>query len=127
MGLELPEFSPLPLSLSRDRITDEQAAVNFINPADPLLQYPNVITSKDFDNWVQERGIYYPSKWDKAYVPVLSMQDPGEQPLNSAILYAPYGKGWFVYTGLAFFRQLPAGNVGAMRLFVNLLHVGMKP
>lgn len=127
MGLELPEFSPLPLTLSRDRITDEKADVGFVNPNDPLLHYPNEITKKDFDHWVQERGIYYPSKWDAAYTSVLTMHDPGEQALNSAVLYAPYGKGWFVYTGLAFFRQLPAGNVGAMRLFVNLLHVGMKP
>ncbi|RQO29778.1 hypothetical protein DBR32_14430 [Taibaiella sp. KBW10] len=124
MGLELPQFSPLPITLSRDRVTDENAAVTFLNPADPVLQTPNKITQKDFEGWVQERGIYYPASWDEKYTSVLSMNDEGENPLKSGILYAPYGKGHFVYSGLVFFRQLPAGNVGAIRLFINLLNVG---
>lgn len=126
MGLEIPKFSPLPMTLSRDRVTDEHAAVTFLDPADPVLQYPNKITAKDFEGWVQERGIYYPATWDEKYKTVLAMNDEGENPLKSGILYAPYGKGYFVYSGLAFFRQLPAGNVGAIRLFINLLNLGKR-
>jgi LmbE family N-acetylglucosaminyl deacetylase len=104
------------------RITDETAAVNFLQPGDPLLNTPNKITAKDFDGWVQERGLYFWTDFDTAkYTPLLSMHDPGEKDLNGALVYAKIGKGTYIYTGLAFFRQLPEGVPGAYRLFVNLL------
>jgi LmbE family N-acetylglucosaminyl deacetylase len=103
------------------RITDENAAVTFLHPHDSLLNLPNKITQPDFDNWIQERGLYYWSDFDAKYTPLLSMNDPGESALNGALVYARYGKGTYIYTGLAFFRQLPEGVPGAYRLFVNLL------
>lgn len=107
------------------RVTDENAPVTFLAPDHPALNVPNKITAADFEGWVQERGAYFPSKWDEAhYVSVLGMSDPGEAPLKSSLLVAQHGKGWFVYTGLAFFRQLPAGVPGAQRLFANLVSLG---
>jgi LmbE family N-acetylglucosaminyl deacetylase len=104
------------------RITDETAAVNFLKPDDPLLDKPNQITAKDFDGWVQERGLYFWTDFDATkYTPLLSMHDPGEKDLNGGLVYTKLGKGTYVYTGLAFFRQLPEGVPGAYRLFVNLL------
>jgi LmbE family N-acetylglucosaminyl deacetylase len=103
------------------RITDETAAVTFLKPDDPLLNRPNKITAKDFDDWVQERGLYYWTDFDFKYTPLLSMHDPGEKDLNGGLVYTKYGKGTYIYTGLAFFRQLPEGVPGAYRLFVNLL------
>ncbi len=107
--------SPLP------RITDENAHVTFLKPEDPLLNRPNKISQSDFDNWVQERGLYFWSDFDSRYIPLLSMNDPGEPALNGALVYTRYGKGTYIYTGLAFFRELPEGVPGAYRLFVNLL------
>lgn len=124
MGLELNNFSPLPVKLSRSRVTDELAAVTVLEPADKVLNSPNKIDAKDFEHWTQERGIYYPESWDKSFKALLSMNDPGEEALKGGIIYAPYGKGYFVYTSLVFFRQLPAGNRGAIRLFLNLLNIG---
>ena len=104
------------------RITDETAAVNFLKPGDPLLTKPNKITTKDFDGWVQERGLYFWTDFDtNKYMPLLSMHDPGEKDLDGALVYTKLGKGTYIYTGLAFFRQLPEGVPGAYRLFVNLL------
>jgi LmbE family N-acetylglucosaminyl deacetylase len=103
------------------RITDETATVKFLKPTDPLLNSPNKITEDDFKGWVQERGLYFWTQFDSKYTPLLSMSDPGEPPLNGALVYARYGKGTYIYTGLAFFRQLPEGVPGAYRLFVNLL------
>jgi hypothetical protein len=110
-----PAGSPLP------RITDENAAVKFLKPADPLLNRPNKITQDDFKGWVQERGLYLWSQFDPNYTPLLSMHDPGEPDLNGELVYAYVGKGTYIYVGLAFFRQLPEGVPGAYRLFVNLL------
>ena len=124
MGLELNNFSPLPVKLSRSRVTDELAAVTILEPTDKVLNTPNKIDAKDFEHWTQERGIYYPESWDKSFKALLSMNDPGEEALKGGIIYAPYGKGYFVYTSLVFFRQLPAGNRGAIRLFLNLLNIG---
>lgn len=124
IGLELKNFSPLLIEISRDRVTDENAKVTFTQSNSKVLQQPNKIDQRDFQNWVQERGVYYPGTWDKAFQTVLSMSDPDEKPLESGILYAQYGKGYFIYSPLAFFRQLPAGNPGAIRLFLNLLSVG---
>jgi hypothetical protein len=103
------------------RITDENAEGNFLKPDDPLLNTPNKITAADFKNWVQERGLYYWSDFDAKYRPLLSMHDPGEKDLNGALVYTYLGKGVYIYTGLAFFRELPDGVPGAYRLFVNLL------
>jgi LmbE family N-acetylglucosaminyl deacetylase len=103
------------------RITDETAEVKFLKPGDPLLNTPNKITSADFENWVQERGLYYWSDFDAKYTPLLSMHDPGEKDLNGGLVYTHLGKGVYIYTGLAFFRELPEGVPGAYRLFVNLL------
>ncbi len=103
------------------RITDENAEVKFLKPDDRLLNWPNKITKDDFKNWVQERGLYYWSDFDEKYTPLLSMHDPGEKDLNGGLVYTPFGKGVYIYTGLAFFRELPDGVPGAYRLFVNLL------
>ncbi|WP_027388253.1 PIG-L family deacetylase [Chryseobacterium gregarium] len=108
-------------SIANKRVTEENAAVTFLNPAHKLLNFPNKITADDFKGWVQERGAYFPDQWDAAYQPLFEMHDTGEEPLQGSTLYAPYGKGNFIYTPLAFFRQLPAGNVGAARLFLNFL------
>jgi LmbE family N-acetylglucosaminyl deacetylase len=103
------------------RITDENSAVKFLKPDDPLLNRPNKITQDDFKGWVQERGLYFWSQFDPKYTPLLAMNDPGESDLNGGLVYAHYGKGTYIYTGIAFFRQLPEGVPGAYRLFVNLL------
>ena len=103
------------------RITDENAEVKFLKPDDLLLNSPNKITAADFQNWVQERGLYYWSDFDAKYTPLLSMHDPGEKDLNGGLVYTHLGKGVYIYTGLAFFRELPEGVPGAYRLFVNLL------
>lgn len=117
------DLGPYPFSLSRDRVTDENAPVTFNDPKDPVLHYPNEITAADFNGWVQERGLYYTANADKAYNKPFSMNDKGESPLSGSTLVAHYGKGCYVYTGLSFFRQLPAGVPGAYRLFVNLISV----
>ncbi|MFS4473630.1 PIG-L family deacetylase [Chryseobacterium sp. T20] len=108
-------------SIANKRVTEENAAVTFLNPNHKLLNFPNKITADDFKGWVQERGAYFPAQWDAAYEPLFEMHDTDEEPLQGSTLYAKYGKGNFIYTPLAFFRQLPAGNVGAARLFLNFL------
>lgn len=108
-------------SIANKRVTEENAAVTFLNPNHKLLNFPNKITADDFKGWVQERGAYFPAQWDAAYEPLFEMHDTDEEPLKGSTLYAQYGKGNFIYTPLAFFRQLPAGNVGAARLFFNFL------
>jgi hypothetical protein len=109
------ETDPLP------RITDENSPVKFLKPDDQLLNIPNKITQEDFEGWVQERGLYFWSQFDSRYTAVLGMNDPGEKELDGGLVYTKYGKGTYIYTGIAFFRQLPAGVPGAYRLFVNLL------
>jgi LmbE family N-acetylglucosaminyl deacetylase len=103
------------------RVTDEGSPVKFLKPEDSLLNVPNKITLDDFKGWVQERGLYFWTQFDPMYTPLLAMNDPGEPDLNGALVYTKYGKGTYIYTGLAFFRQLPEGVPGAYRLFVNLL------
>ncbi len=120
-GLKTNELTPLNINLSRDRVADEKAPVRIIDPQHPLLNHPNKITLRDFEDWVQERGLYFPIQWDNKFVPLLEMNDPGESPKKGALLVANYGKGRVVYTGLSFFRQLPAGVPGAYRLFFNLI------
>jgi LmbE family N-acetylglucosaminyl deacetylase len=120
------QYGPYPFTISRDRVTEEDAAVTFTNPDASLLHFPNEITVKDFEHWVQERGIYYPSGYEDHYKTLFSMHDTGEKPLESAVIYTPYGKGHFIYTSLVFFRELPAGNTGAIRVMMNLLSAGKK-
>ena len=118
------KLAPYDLHLSGDRVTDENAAVTFLAPDHPALNTPNKITNADFAGWVQERGIYFPNQWDEHFTPILACGDPGESPLKGGLLVAQYGKGHFVYTGLVFFRELPAGVPGAYRLFANLVSLG---
>lgn len=122
--LKSNQFGPYPLEISRDRVTDENAAVRVLAPNNSLMNIPNKITPKDFDGWVQERGLYFPNKWDSAYTAVLSCNDPNEKPLDGGLLVAKSGKGFFVYTSYSWFRQLPAGVPGSYRLFANMLSLG---
>jgi LmbE family N-acetylglucosaminyl deacetylase len=117
-------IGPWPFEIGRERVTDETAAATFTSPKHPALTTPNALGPHDFDGWVQERGLYFAETWDPRYQTVLTMHDPDEKPLPGGVLWARHGKGTFVYTGLAFFRQLPAGVPGAYRLFANLLAGG---
>jgi LmbE family N-acetylglucosaminyl deacetylase len=121
LGPVKASMAPYPFTISRNRITDETAAVNFLLPNHPALNYPNKITEKDFDGWIQERSIYNAEKIDSSYKRILSMKDPGEAAQDGSLIVADYGKGKYVYTGLVFFRELPAGVGGAYRLFANLI------
>jgi hypothetical protein len=128
-SLLVPQLGPYPMKLSRDlpkwRVTDENSPVTLLAPDNPAFTTPNRIVPADFDGWVQERGLDFPSEWDTAnYTSLLACSDAGEPPLTSGLLVAHYGKGNFVYTGLSFFRQLPAGVPGAYRLFANLVSLG---
>ncbi len=116
--------SPFPIRLSRERVSEEKVPMKILNPEHPVFNFPNRISDNDFDNWIQERGLYFASSWDEAYEPLLSANDRGEPQRNGGLLVARYGKGWYAYTGLSFFRQLPEGNPGAIRLFVNLISLG---
>ncbi len=122
--LKVDALAPYDLKLSRDRVTEEDAQVRFLNPDNPLLNYPNKITEKDFEGWTQERGLYFPDQWDTAFTPILSMNDKDETPKDGSLLVAKYGKGHYIYTGLSFFRELPEGVTGAYRLFANMLSIG---
>ena len=126
-GLKTNQVAPFELRLSQDRVTDENAAVTLLAPDHPALTTPNRITSADFDGWVQERGVYFPNQWSERFTPILACGDPGETPLKGGLLVARHGRGYFVYTGLAWFRQLPAGVPGAYRLFANLVSLGKEP
>ena len=117
-------FTPYPAELSRARVSVEEAPVEILAPEDGVFHYPNAITARDFDGWVQERGLYFMDKWDEHFKPLLSCHDPGEDAQKGGLLRAQYGKGTYIYTGYAFFRQLPAGVPGAVRLYVNLLSAG---
>ncbi|MGW8267518.1 MAG: COG1470 family protein, partial [Longimicrobiales bacterium] len=116
-------FAPYPVSISRphDRVSDETVPVTILEPDHPLFTYPNRITDGDFQGWAQERGLYFLSEWDERYTPLLEMSDPGEAGKRGGLLVAPLGRGLYVYTGLAFFRQFPEGVPGAFRLFANLV------
>ena len=122
--LLVDEVAPYPLKLSRDRVTDENSVVKIINPTHKLLNYPNKITNSDFDGWVQERGLYFPNEWDAHFETLLSMNDKNEKESKGSLLVAKYGKGTYIYTGLSFFRELPAGVSGAYKLFANMVSVG---
>lgn len=117
-------FAPFPIELGRGRVTDETAEIRFLKPNHTVLNSPNQLTQKDFEGWVQERGLYFASKWDNAYEPILSLNDPGEEPLDGSLLIAAYGKGHYAYVSLSLFRQIPEGVPGAYRLLVNLVSLG---
>jgi len=128
-GIQAPRLAPYELKIARDlphyRVTDERAPVELLAPGHPALTTPNRIGAADFDGWVQERGLDFASEWDAAhFTPLLACSDAGEAPLKGGLLVAPYGRGYYVYTGLSFFRQLPAGVPGAYRLFANLVSLG---
>lgn len=123
-GLVTDRIAPYPLELSRDRVTEENSEVTLLKPDHPLLNYPNKINQQDFEGWVQERGLYFPDSWDDAYVPLLSAGDTGESAKKGGLLVASYGKGYFIYTGYSWFRELPAGVAGAYRLFTNMISIG---
>lgn len=122
--LKVEEVGPYPIKLSRDRVTDENSEVRIINPSHELLNYPNKISEKDFEGWVQERGLYFPNEWDENYEAIISINDKNESPKTGSLLISKYGEGNFIYTGLSFFRELPAGVPGAYKLFANMLSVG---
>lgn len=122
-GASTANIAPYPLTISRDRVTEENAEVRFLAPNHPILNFPNKITAKDFEGWTQEQGLYYPNVFDDAYTPILSSNDKGESPKNGALLVAPYGKGFYIYTGLSLFRELPEGVSGAYRLLSNMISV----
>jgi len=117
-------FTPYSSEVARDRVTDEDAPVEILVPSDPIFHFPNQISPHDFDGWVQERGLYFMHQWDAHFEPLLASHDPGEGSMKGGLLRAHYGKGLYIYSGYAFFRQLPAGVPGAVRLFVNLLGAG---
>lgn len=117
-------YTPYPATMSRERVSVEEQPVEILAPQDHIFSYPNKITSRDFDGWVQERGLYFMSQWDPKFTPLLSSHDPGEPPQKGGLLLAHYGKGIYIYSGYAFFRQLPAGVPGAIRLMTNLLSAG---
>ena len=123
-GLKNKRITPYKINISRDRVTDENSVVKLLNPNHKILNYPNKINLKDFNYWVQERGLYFPNKWDENFDSILAMNDPGENEKKGSLLVANYGKGTFIYTGLSFFRQLPNGVPGAYKLFVNLISYG---
>ncbi|WP_347053681.1 PIG-L family deacetylase [Flavobacterium olei] len=115
------KIAPYPLKLSNDRVTEENAKITFLAPNHPVLNTPNKISENDFKGWTQEQGLYYPNEYDAAFTPIISSHDKGESPKNGALLVAPYGKGYYIYTGLSFFRELPEGVSGAYRLLSNII------
>lgn len=120
-------YTPYPATLSNARVSVEEQPVEILAAEDGIFSYPNSIAARDFDGWVQERGLYFMGHWDPQFKPLLSSNDPGEPAQKGGLLMARYGKGIYIYTGYAFFRQLPAGVPGAIRLFVNLLSAGHQP
>ncbi len=124
--LKTNTLAPYKLKLSRDRVTNENAEVRFLNPEHPILHYPNKITQQDFEGWTQERGLYFPNAWGDEFTPILSMNDKGETQKDGSLLVAKYGKGHYIYTGLSFFREFPEGVSGAYRLFANMLSIGKE-
>ena len=121
---ETENLGPYPFTITGDRVSVGEAPIRFLSPESPVLNTPNKITQDDFQGWVQERGLYFATKWDPHYSTILSSNDPGEKPLDGGLLVTQYGKGYYVFTGYAFFRQLPAGVPGAYRLFVNMISLG---
>jgi hypothetical protein len=126
-GIPNDALGPLSISLSRKRVTDENAAVTFLSPENKVLNTPNKITPTDFEGWVQERGLYFPEEWDPAFTAVLGMNDKNEAQSKGSLIVAEYGKGHVVYTGLSLFRELPAGVSGAYKLLANMISLSKTP
>jgi len=124
--IKVDNIAPYELKLSRDRVTDENAEITILQPNHPVLNFPNKITENDFKGWVQERGLYFPNNWGEEFTPLFSANDKGESAKKGSLLVAKYGKGNYIYTGLSFFREFPAGVPGAYRLFANLLSAGKE-
>jgi hypothetical protein len=120
------KIGPYPFNVTGRRITDENAVVNILKPDHPVLNFPNKINADDFNGWIQERSIYHAGNLDSHYETIFSMSDPGEQPDEGSLVIAKYGKGYFTYTGLVFFRELPAGIPGAYRLIANIIGLNRK-
>ncbi len=128
LKMDKEKIAPYKMNLSRDRVTVEEAEVRMLVPDHSILNYPNKITSKDFDGWVQERGLYFANDWDKEkFTAILSANDPGEDPKDGGLLVAQHGKGYYIYSGYSWFRELPAGVPGAYRLFTNMISIGKEP
>lgn len=125
-GTMTDELAPYSLKISRDRVSVEDAEVRFLVKKHEVLYRPNKLSNLDFENWVQERGLYFPDQWDANFEAVISINDPGETPKDGSLLVAKYGKGYYIYTGLSFFRELPAGVPGAFRLMANLISIGKE-
>ncbi|MCH7535664.1 MAG: LmbE family protein, partial [Bacteroidetes bacterium] len=123
-NLQTEQIGPYPFEISKDRVTVEEAKVTILDSEHALFNTPNKISVADFDGWVQERGLYFPDSWDKQYTPLISWNDPGEQPKKGSLLVTSYGEGKFIYTGISFFRQLPAGVPGAYKLLANMISYG---
>ncbi|MBX5496870.1 MAG: hypothetical protein IRZ15_16150 [Bryobacteraceae bacterium] len=117
-------IAPYPITIGTARVSAEEAPVAFPNPSHPVLQAPNRITAADFDGWVQERGLYFATRWDPRYEVLFTSHDPGESPQGGGALFTRYGKGAYVFTAYAWFRQLPEGVPGAYRIFANLISAG---
>ena len=116
-----PQLAPYPIILGGERVTDETAPVSFLQPRHPLLNFPNRITQADFNDWIQERGLYYPKEWDKQYAALFAMNDQGEKPLQGGLLVGKHGKGNYIYSSMVWYRQLRAGVPGAYRMFANMI------
>lgn len=125
-ALVTKDLGPYPLQLSRDRVTVEGAEVRVLKPDHRVLNFPNKITASDFEGWVQERGLYFPNEWNEQYEAILSSNDPGEDPRDGGLLVAKYGKGYYIYSGYSWFRELPAGVPGAYRIFTNMISIGKE-
>ena len=126
LGKDSTGIGPYPFGISSNRVTEEDASVHFLQPDHPVLHFPNEITEKDFDGWIQERGIYFAHRMDPRYQAIFSMHDTGEPEQNGSLIIGRYGKGNFTYTGLVFFRELPAGVPGAYRLLANLIALNQQ-
>ena len=120
-GKHVDQIGPYPFDVQGSRIAEENSPITILDKSSPLMNYPNKISEKDFDGWVQERGLYFAESWDKHFTPILSGHDKGESPKEGGLLYARYGKGIFIFTGYSWFRELPAGVPGAYRIFINLI------
>jgi hypothetical protein len=116
--------APFDVSIDNVRVTDKDSKMTFLAPDHPAMNVPNKITSADFEGWVQERGLYFATSWDKRFVPLVACNDPGDRPREGSLLVAQHGKGYIVYTSLSWFRQLPDGVPGAYRIFANLVSLG---
>jgi hypothetical protein len=125
-GLVTNKIAPFDLRVGPDRVTDKNSKMTFLAPEHPALNAPNKITEADFEEWVQERGLYFASDWDKRFTALVACNDPGDNPQRGSLLVTQHGRGYFVYTSLSWFRQLPEGVPGAYRIFANLVSLGKQ-